>query len=718
MLPPILICAWYNCYIMSQTSIAQLLPQELLNEWHPERNGALDPKSLNPGSNKKVWWLGNCGHEWEAIVRNRTQRGNNCPFCSGSRILPGLNDLGTTHPQIAQEWHPNKNLPLTSSEVSRGSNKKVWWLGNCGHEWISSPNTRTSKNSGCVYCSGKAVLSGFNDLATTHPEISQEWHPEKNLPLTPFETSKGSNLKVWWLGSCGHEWEAMVNNRVSLKRGCPICKGQLIVPGVNDLAFLNPELAVQWHPTKNNQMLPFQVSVSSNKKAWWLGNCGHEWEAVIANRSAGTGCPVCSGNFVLKGSNDFASQYPHLALEWHPDKNDCLPEEVTPGSNKKVWWLGSCGHEWESRVSHRTTGIGCSICSGRITLKGFNDLATSHPKLAAEWHKTLNTDLRPEMFTRGSEERVWWVCPKGHEWESMISTRTDKREPGCRHCSSSTSKSENELVGFLRNAGFNIVPGDRKTIPGIELDIYIPDCRFAIEYNGLYWHTEAYGKDSKYHHNKWFKTKQAGIQLVQVWEDEWENSPELIKKMLLHKLGVNNDRKVYGRKTSVSAVSTNEAKEFLEENHIQGFGSGSHYLGLKDTEMTLVALMTLRSEPNGYLNIIRYATSANVIGGFTKLLNHAEKTLTPQGFVTFSDHCVSDGGLYANNGFILDKEIKPDYRYLVKGKRQHKFGYRLKRFREDPGLLWVDGKTERELALLNGIERIWDAGKTRWVKKL
>jgi len=103
-----------------------------------------------------------------------------------------------------------------------------------------------------------------------------------------------------------------------------------------------------------------------------------------------------------------------------------------------------------------------------------------------------------------------------------------------------------------------------------------------------------------------------------------------------------------------------------------------------------------------------------VMGGFTKLLAYAVKTYSPESFITFADHCISNGGLYEKNGFVADKELAPDYMYVAGGERKHKFGYRLKRFESDPELLWEQGLTERELAVLNELPRIWDAGKTRY----
>lgn len=119
---------------------------------------------------------------------------------------------------------------------------------------------------------------------------------------------------------------------------------------------------------------------------------------------------------------------------------------------------------------------------------------------------------------------------------------------------------------------------------------------------------------------------------------------------------------------------------------------------------------------NNVLEIVRYSSLTPVTGGFTKLLSYIEKKYSPSKIVTFSDNTISDGSLYALSGFTADKEIAPDYRYVVKGKRVHKFNYRLNRFKSDPNLIFMDGATEKELARINNLDRIWDAGKVRWVK--
>ena len=137
--------------------------------------------------------------------------------------------------------------------------------------------------------------------------------------------------------------------------------------GFNDLQTVNPQLALEWHPTKNGDLTPEMVQEKSGKKVWWLGKCGHEWQAQIRHRSEGYGCPYCWGRVPVSGKNDLQSVYPEVAKLWHPTKNgDLNPSRVTKGSEKKVWWLGKCGHEWQRTVKLMVKASGCPYCTGVV----------------------------------------------------------------------------------------------------------------------------------------------------------------------------------------------------------------------------------------------------------------------------------------------------------------------------------------------------------------
>ncbi|WP_306756573.1 zinc-ribbon domain-containing protein [Agathobacter rectalis] len=161
-------------------SLAAVHP-ELIAEWS-EKNLPLTPDSITFGSNKKVWWKGACGHEWETSVKARSNS-EKCPICSGARVVAGINDLSTLKPELASEWSEENEIKPT--EVSIGSHKKVIWKCKLGHEWIATVKSRTINRTGCPYCSHNKVLAGFNDLATLFPEVADEWSDKNEKKSRP-----------------------------------------------------------------------------------------------------------------------------------------------------------------------------------------------------------------------------------------------------------------------------------------------------------------------------------------------------------------------------------------------------------------------------------------------------------------------------------------------------------------------------------------------------
>ena len=264
--------------------------------------------------------------------------------------------------------------------------------------------------------------------------LLSQWHPTKNGDLLPTQVTKGSNKKAWWVCKKGHEWQAMVTSRTGQGHGCPICardRFQKI-----DLATTDPEIAKDWHPTKNGALQPTDVTRWSEQKVWWVCEKGHEWEGMVYCRVAsGCGCPICTMKRLQPGINDLATTYPEIAKQWHPTKNGALqPPEVTRASHKKVWWVCEKGHEWQAAIKHRTSqGTGCPVCKNRVVVVGVNDLETTHPEIAKQWHPEKNGELSPTDVTKGTYKKVWWMCEKKHEWEAIISARTSQGH-GCPYC--------------------------------------------------------------------------------------------------------------------------------------------------------------------------------------------------------------------------------------------------------------------------------------------
>lgn len=557
--------------------------EDLLVEWYNAPNGHLLPSDYSKGSNKSVWWKCSHGHEWQAKIVNRVVLNRNCPYCFGRYAIKGENDLQTLFPEIAKEWHPTKNGELTPSDVKPKTNKKVWWECKYRHEWQATITGRTA-GSGCPYCSNKKILKGFNDLATTNPELVDEWDFEKNKDFSPYAIGYGSSKKVWWKCEYGHEWITSVANRTGVhSTGCPYCSGAgssmpeqgiayyldkvckveqririegkeidvylpefnigieydgkqyhegnedrdaqksdfLASQGVhlirikesnankifdnkiitfdgdymnsnyvwalqqlfillceltnksvfetisidlnrdvvqirerfklykvnNSLNILNPELAAEWNAVRNGKLSPDMFFTGSSQKVWWKCSKGHEWQATINSRTSGIGCPFCAGQRSIEGETDLQTLYPDLAKEWNYEKNKDLkdgfgkdismPSSISAHSNIRVWWKGTCGHEWDMKIIDRTgyKQFNCPYCSNKRLLRGYNDLGTTNPDIAAEWNYEKNGKLTPSNFITGSGKKVWWKCFNGHEWNTSINNRTSKAHTGCPYCS-------------------------------------------------------------------------------------------------------------------------------------------------------------------------------------------------------------------------------------------------------------------------------------------
>lgn len=342
--------------------------------------------------------------------------------------------------ELMKEWDWERNTDLNPEHLLNNSNKKAWWIcAKCGNKWETAIYNRAGRDhTGCPYCARQKIMPGYNDLQTEYPKIAKEWHPTKNGNLTPSMVMGGSSKKAWWICSVGHAYQQSIAQRTSRNGSCPYCLGQKVLVGFNDLASNFPEIAKEWHPIKNGNLKPTQISKGSNKKFWWkCTKYNYEWEARVADRTKDhTGCPACANKVLIQGFNDLASQFPKIAQEWHPAKNGKLtPRDVKATSHKKAWWICPHKHEYEQAIMLRTTrGSGCPYCAGQKVWSGFNDLATSHPEIAKEWHPTKNGKLTPWNVIAGSQKKVWWLCPEGHEYQQSLIKRTS-RDYSCPICS-------------------------------------------------------------------------------------------------------------------------------------------------------------------------------------------------------------------------------------------------------------------------------------------
>ena len=402
-------------------------------QWDFEKNFPETPDTATSQSKKSCWWLCPKGHSFSAVIRARVNKKSGCPVCANRQILPGFNDLAHLEPELSAEWHPSKNGDLLPTQISKGSEKKVWWKCSKGHEWEISPNHRTTQRTNCPYCSNKKILTGYNDLKTTHPEIVKEWDSSDNLGVDPDSIGAGSHHKAAWVCEKGHKWRTAIVRRTRENTGCPICSNNLVVAGLNDIATTDPKLLSEWDWESNDTIDPSLVVSGSQIRVWWKCELGHRWKTSPSKRSSGQNCPICIGKKVLSGFNDLVTTNPELAKEWDYTRNLSLtPGDVTAMSNKSIWWCCDSGHSWKTVISNRSLGRGCPTCGNKKVLEGFNDLLTTHPLIADSWDQEANGDLHPNMVVGGSGQKVWWKCEQGHSWQATVSSRTSGRGcPGC-----------------------------------------------------------------------------------------------------------------------------------------------------------------------------------------------------------------------------------------------------------------------------------------------
>lgn len=321
----------------------------------------------------------------------------------------------------------------------------------------------SARTGGRNAASNRVGVSARKPFLTHRPLLRADWHPDRNPGISPNTLGVKSSMVVWWrCSACGHEWEATVKSRASSGSGCPHCfrenarrhaevtnqrRIRELAPH-RSITVTNPSVAAELHPTRNPNVDPELLLAGSNKTVWWLcSTCGHEWHAQASNRARGGGCPACSGMHT-PSDRSLAAQRPTLLAEWHSTLNGELdPSRLGPGSGKTVWWLCStCGHTWQARIEQRAKrGAGCPDCRRTRGL-----LAATHPRLIDQLHPTRNPGLDLATLRQWSHQPLWWICPKGHEWQASPRSRA-RAGSSCPACSRrGSAASETDALGAPR----------------------------------------------------------------------------------------------------------------------------------------------------------------------------------------------------------------------------------------------------------------------------
>ena len=480
-------------------------------------------------------------------------------------------NFASHHPHLLDEWDYNKN-PKQPSEYTPSSGQSVWWICKvCQNNWKTTIGNRI-KPTGCPSCKGKKVHSdGYNSLPALKPLLVLEWCDERS----PEEFRIGSGYRARWkCQKCEHIWRSPINKRALLDRGCLSCTRQQVHSSGRDSVKLeHPELMDEWNDERDPGTF---LSGSSVKVDWKCRECTHEWPMQIKKRTPGVqgnqGCTYCNGpggkhSRVVHsdGRNSMRELDSRLTLEFHPTLNGELsPDNLTPGTNKKIWWKCSldcdyikgvkCENVWRNSGAHRRGGQICPVHNnGGLHSDGRNSLQTLIPKLMEEWNFEKNRDIFPDKITISSGRKAHWICKDCNgKWSSVIAMRT--RGHGCASCKKKTQKILFDIVCKIlpecnpifdyNHPNLRFTQTEKQLKSGrkgslMQLDIWIPELSLGIEYQGFqhyesvpFWGgDEAFEKQQNRDAEKRDACSEHGITLIEI-ENSWEGDLESIKSEL------------------------------------------------------------------------------------------------------------------------------------------------------------------------------------------
>lgn len=339
----------------------------LMGEWDQEANFALDTSKLTRGSNKKAWWkCSKCEYVWEAKISNRSILGRGCPCCANKVAVEGINDLKTTHPQIAKEWHPIKNGNFTPQNITYGSGKKAWWLCPLGHEYQATILHRSS-GTNCPVCNSGRQTS-FAEQATFY--YVKKLYPDAINRYTATFLGRmeldiyipSIKYAIEYDGEAWHKKDKIKREQLKYKR----CQenGIKLIRLREKMSELGSDIADYQFSTeklyehKNLQHIIIEILKRINFSDGWMRN-----SAIDVNIERDR-FEIQKYKLKLK-KESLLEKFPQIAEEWHPTKNGSItPCMFKSRSDHKAWWIClDCNHEYESTIGHRTYGTGCPKCA-------------------------------------------------------------------------------------------------------------------------------------------------------------------------------------------------------------------------------------------------------------------------------------------------------------------------------------------------------------------
>ncbi len=418
----------------------------------------------------------------------------------------------------------------------------------------------------------------------------------------------------------------------------------------------------------------------------------------------GSGCPKCSGK-VRKTFDEFKEEASiiHKGFYRYYDDNYI-------NSHTKIGITCPIHGVFYQTPTNHLNGNGCPKCKAEKLSEQFSSCTDKFIDLSIKIHNG-NYSYENAHYVNNSTPLLITCKKHGDFWQIPHNHLQGK---GCPVCGNNLSISENEIAEFLKENGVNIIKKDKKILNGKEIDILLPEYNIGIEYDGLYWHSDEF-KDKNYHINKTNECSEKGIRLIHIFEDEWVQKKDIVKSRLLNVLNKTKNR-IFARLCKIMEVKSTEAKEFLDNNHIQGNVYGKFNIGLYFND-ELVSLMTFGSKrknlgsttKDGEYELLRFCNKLNttVIGGASKLFKYFIEKYNPEKITSYCDLRWSNGNLYEQLNFKLSHVSKPNYFYIQGNNRKNRFKYRKSELIKEG---YDENKSETEIMKERGIHKIYDCG--------
>jgi hypothetical protein len=562
----------------------------------------------------------------------------------------------------------------------------------------------------CLKCSGKARLTTAEFI-----ENARQVHGDR-YDYTRVEY-RNNSTKVEVI--CREHGPFMVqpNNHLQRRSGCPSCSGCKRTTREDFIA-----RARAAHGDKYDYSKIEYVGVDT-KVAIICPEHG-EFEQVAFDHMKGRGCVKCGIEKSSAASRRTLDEFIRRARARHGDRFDYSRAKYINSTTLLEIVCPEHGPFWQTPTGH-IESTGCPACAttARVTTEEFIRRARAVHGDRYDYSRTVIVATYRKALVACPEHGDFLTMPKDHIAKGS----------GCPRCAreATSSAAEQEIADWLHGLGLDVVRNDRTTLDGFEIDIFIPSKQIGIEFNGAYWHHDERLQHPRIHETKALRAASLGIGLMTVWDFDWTTRPDFVKRAILHRLGLNNGRRISARACAIQKVGHRDAAAFYDRTHIQGraWRAIEHYALMHCGDMVACMSFSQASSRRGKTGsdeweLLRFSTDGIVRGGASRLFAAFTREHAPEAVWSFSDRQSFDGRLYGVLGFERDGNVSADYRvhHQRTGKTWHKSAWQRRhipaRLAElgiadayDPG---TDPRTEREMQAAVGAIRIMDAGKIRW----